>query len=182
MGHSNIPEILLSHLERLEPNATFTASLPTIKSSAGIKYFAKIGSASEKDQYIGEAESLKAMSAAAPGLSPRVLASGVIDSLGNEASSGQPYFLSEYKDFGHLSNKAAGVLAKRLATEMHKYNSTNGFGFHVPTYCGSTRQENGWYETWEACYSEMIGGLLQKLKQKGRFGDLCSKGEEVRTR
>jgi protein-ribulosamine 3-kinase len=180
MGRSDIPQILLTHIEKLEPNATFTGSLPIIQSSAGVRYFAKIGSSSEKDQYIGEVESLRAMNEAAPGLSPRVLASGFVGNSGNELHPGQPYFLSEYKDLRSLTSRAADVLAKRLATELHRYKSDKGFGFDVPTYCGATRQENGWYESWDECYSEMIGSLLRKLKQKGRFGDLCSKGEEVR--
>jgi len=180
MGRSDIPQIFLAHLQKLEPNAKFTASLPTIQSSAGTRYFAKIGSVSEKDQYIGEAESLKAMHEAAPGLSPRVFASGVIDSSDDENSTGQPYFLSEYKDLGRLTGNATDVLAKRLATELHACKSSKGFGFDVPTYCGVTRQENGWYRSWQECYSEMIGSLLGKLKQKGRYGDLCSKCEEVR--
>lgn len=146
----------------------------------GKRYFAKIGSSSEKDQYIGGAESLKSMGLAALGISPHVFASGCVDNSGNEASTGRPYFLSEYKELGSLTNKTADVLAKRLATEMHRYKSEKGFGFQVPTYCGATRQENGWYEGWEECYSGMIGGLLDKLKKKGGFVDLCSKGEIVR--
>ena len=180
MGRSDIPQILFTHLKKLEPNVEFSGSLPTIQSSAGVRYFAKIGSLSERDQYSGEVESLRAINEAAPGLSPRILASGFIDSSGNESSTGQPYFLSEYKDLRSLTSKAADVLAKRLATELHRYKCSKGFGFDVPTYCGATRQENGWYETWEECYSEMIGNLLEKLRQKRRFGDLCSKGEEVR--
>jgi len=180
MGRSDIPQILLTHLEKLEPNATFTGSLPIIQSSAGVRYFAKVGSSSEKDQYIGEAESLRAINEAAPGLSPCVLALGFMNSSDNEPYTGQPYFISEYKDLRSLTSRAADVLAKRLATELHKYKSSKGFGFDVPTYCGATRQENGWYGTWNECYSEMIGSLLGKLRQKGRFGDLCSRGEEVR--
>ena len=176
----DIPQILIAHLQKLEPDAKFTGSLPAIQSSTGTRYFGKIGSLSEKDQYIGETESLKAMNKAAPGLSPFVVASGFVDGSGVESSMGRPYFLSEYKDLGRLTNKAADVLAKRLATELHGYKSSNGFGFEVPTFCGATRQENGWYESWEECYSEMIGSLLEKLKQKGKFGDLCSKGSEVR--
>lgn len=175
-----LPQIFLTCLEKMEPNATFTDTLPTIQSSSGTRYFAKVGTESEKDQYIGEAVSLNAMNEAAPGLSPRVFAFGVIENSGNKFLEGKPYFLSEYKDFGRLTSKAAGVLAKRLASELHGYRSNKGFGFEVPTYCGATRQENGWYETWEECYNEMIGSLLAKLEQKGMSGDICTKGEEVR--
>ncbi|KAF7979395.1 hypothetical protein HWV62_42498 [Athelia sp. TMB] len=118
------------------------------------------------------------MNIAAPGLSPKILVSGVTDGSDGERA-GQPYFLSEYKDLsGRLTDEAADVLAKRLATELHAYKSDMGFGFAVPTFCGATRQENGWYDTWAEFYSQLIGGLLSKLKRKGRFDDLISKGEE----
>lgn len=182
MTRLNIPHILLQHLQNLEPNANFTVNLPLITSSTGARYYAKIGSSSERDQYAGEAESLKAMNIAAPGLSPKILVSGVTDGSDGE-SAGQPYFLSEYKDLsGRLTDEAADVLAKRLATELHAYKSDMGFGFAVPTFCGATRQENGWYDTWAEFYSQLIGGLLSKLKRKGRFDDLISKGEEVQRR
>lgn len=95
------------------------------------------------------------------------------------------YFLSEYKDLRRLTPKAENALAKRLATELHRYKSTQGFGFGVATYCGATRQENGWYQTWDVCYNEMIASLLGMLRRKqggSRYADLCRKGEEVRRR
>lgn len=190
-----IPQILLTHLERLEPNATFTGSPPKIQSSSGKRYFAKIGSSmSDIDQYTGEAMSLKAMEKAAPGLSPRVLAFGCIhsaplnelepsssSSTDVQRSIGQMYFLSEYRDIAPLTPEAADVLAKRLATELHRYKSTIGFGFDIPTYCGATRQENGWYKSWADCYGDLLGGLLGKLEDS-KFEELYRKGEEVRER
>ena len=77
---------------------------------SGEQFFAKLGIANEKDQFIGEAESLKAMYTAAPGLVPKLLECGVIDNESDEhdADLGRPYFLSEYKDIDHLSNAAEG--------------------------------------------------------------------------
>ncbi|EGO05330.1 hypothetical protein SERLA73DRAFT_174439 [Serpula lacrymans var. lacrymans S7.3] len=172
---SAVTKIFLSYLRELEPNAEYTVHLPTIKSSSGKTYFAKVGSRSDKDQFVGEAESLKAINIAAPGLAPQLLASGVTDRNEDDISSGEPYFLSEYRDFTHLTDKAGEILGKRMATELHAHKSKNGFGFEVPTYCGATRQENGWYERWEECYSAMIGNLLSKLKGQGRYADLCQK-------
>jgi len=183
MAKSCLPTILLQHLQRLEPDADFSASLPAITSSQGMRYFGKVGSQAEKEQYIGEAESLKAMGVAAPGLVPRVFACGVTDNSGNDSpleGPGRPYFLSEYKDLTPLTEEAAEELGRRLATELHKSQSTKGFGFGVPTYCGATRLENGWFETWEQCYDSMIKDLLTQLAKKGRFPELCKKGDEVR--
>ncbi|KAL7285437.1 fructosamine kinase PKL/CAK/FruK [Trametes coccinea BRFM310] len=155
-----------------------------LRLSTGQRYYAKIGSAAEKDQYIGEAESLKAIDSAAPGLAPKLLACGVIDPETKERDSdlGRPYFLSEYKDIGSLTPSAAKVLAKRLASELHAYSSSNGFGFHVPTYCGRTRQDNGWFQSWSECFDALIGGLVDKLKAQGGHDALCKQVEEVRRR
>ena len=175
---SDITSVFLPHLRNVEPDAQFTFSLPIVTSSAGNKYYAKLGNATESDQYIGEVESLKAIHAAAPGLAPRVFASGVAAGDSNK----RPYFLSEYKDIESLSVKSAELLGKRLATELHVFKSDKGYGFDVPTYCGATRQENGWYESWEECYGSMIENLLLKLKGRRGSTELIAKGEEVRSR
>lgn len=166
--------VFLTHLQNIEPEAQFTFSLPIITSSVGTKYYAKVGSTGEKEQYMGEAESLRAIHTAAPGLAPKVFASGVDD--------GRPYFLSEYKDLGILTVKSGEILGQRLANELHAFKSKDGFGFSIPTYCGATRQDNGWFTTWEECYSTMIENLLLKLEGRGRYTELVSKGEEVRSR
>lgn len=173
--------VFLPHLRNIEPSAQFTFSLPIVTSSSGNKYYAKLGNVAESDQYIGEAESLKAINDAAPGLVPRVFASGVIKGDSNE-DAGRPYFLSEYKDMGALSGKAAELLGKIIATELHASKSSKGYGFDVPTYCGATRQENGWFETWEECYSSLTENLLLKLKDRRGSTELIAKGEEVRSR
>ncbi|KAJ7170071.1 fructosamine kinase PKL/CAK/FruK [Mycena filopes] len=168
----SIPTILLKELQKLEGDeAKLTGSLPHLLSSTGHHYFAKIGLAREEEQYAGEAESLKEIAIAAPGLAPRVLASG---------SEEKPYMITEYKDLTPLSPAAASRLGERLATELHRHKSLNGFGFGVPTYCGATRLQNGWFESWAECFSAMIADLLSQLVKKGRFASLCAKGENVR--
>ncbi|KAK0505627.1 fructosamine kinase PKL/CAK/FruK [Armillaria luteobubalina] len=155
----SLPQILLEQLKKVNPTAEFAGSLPKVRSSLGDTYFAKLGRPSEAEQYQGEVESLKAIDAAASGLAPKVIASGV--------DNGRPYFISYYKDFGSLLDSAGAELGKRLATELHQYSSDCGFGFDVPTFCGATRMKNGWFDTWEECYSEMIGDLLSQLRGKG---------------
>ncbi|KAH0838005.1 hypothetical protein J3R83DRAFT_6244 [Lanmaoa asiatica] len=108
----SIADIFLPRLHDIEPDAEFAFSLPIVTSSAGNKYYAKLGNVTESDQYMGEAESLKAIHDAAPGLAPKVFASGVVDGDSND----RPYFISEYKDMGSLSRKSAELLGERIAT------------------------------------------------------------------
>jgi protein-ribulosamine 3-kinase len=129
-------------LERIEPGAQFNGGLPRISSSSGKTYFAKLGSPKEKEQYVGEAESLKAMALAAPGLVPSLLAFGFVENEngeeeeeeeidgsgsppGPDADGGRPFFISEYKDMSPLTERSGAILGKRLATEMHCYTSPN---------------------------------------------------------
>ncbi|KAF8898988.1 fructosamine kinase PKL/CAK/FruK [Infundibulicybe gibba] len=163
---------LLERLQSIEPDAEFTGKPPKITSTTGKVYYVKLGSPDEKEHYIGEAESLKAIHSGSPGLAPRVLAIGISDDC--------PYFISEYKEIGALSHNSAGVLGKRLATELHQYTSPRGYGFGVPTYCGATKLKNGWYDDWETCFDNMIGDLLAQLGPRGDYDSLCRKGDLVR--
>jgi protein-ribulosamine 3-kinase len=170
--HTSIPHSLLVRLKEIEPQTEFTGSLPRVQSSSGNLYFAKIGSLSDVEQYTGEAESLKAIEAAAPGLAPRVLSFERDD-------ANRPTFISEYKELDRLTDSSAKVLARRLATELHAYESPNGYGFHVPTFCGATKLKNGWYESWEACFGAMISDLLDQLRRSVPYRVLCGKGDKV---
>ncbi|EIN13985.1 fructosamine kinase PKL/CAK/FruK [Punctularia strigosozonata HHB-11173 SS5] len=176
--------VLLKHLKTAEPGETFEGSFPRIRSSSGRSYYAKLGSPRDAEQWRGEAESLRAMDKAAPGLAPRLLAFGLLDgdveSSDGNMRSGRPFFLSEYKDMSSLTEVSGKALGRRLATEMHAYKSSEGFGFGVPTYCGATRLSNGWHETWEACYDAMIGELLGYLREQGGFKKLVETGDRVR--
>jgi protein-ribulosamine 3-kinase len=168
-----IPSALLEQLRRLEPDTELTGTLPHLVSRNGTHYFAKIGAEREEEQYVGEAESLKQIAIAAPGLAPRVLVSG--------SDRNRPYMISEYKNLTSLTDTAARQLGVRLATELHQYNgSEKRFGFEIPTYCGATRLENGWFDSWDACFGAMLGDLLSQLAKKGAFPSLCRKGQDVR--
>lgn len=169
-----LPSNILSELAKIEPGAEFTGAVGgRVRSSHGKSYFVKLGSPSEGEQYTGEAESLKEIDIGATGLAPKVFAAGTFE-------DGKPFFISEYKDMGRLTDKSATVLGRRLATELHAYTSPDGFGFKVPTFCGATRMKNGWYDSWEECYSEMIGDLLEKLQRRGGHQELCTKGDSIR--
>jgi len=173
---SSIPPGILKKLQETEPDASFEGSLPKVRSSSGAIYFAKLGSAKDQAQFIGEAESLKAIEHAAPSLAPRLFAIGVLE-------SGIPYFISKYMEMHPLSYQAADILAERMATALHSYTnaSAKGFGFSIPTYCGPTKLKNGWFQRWDECYASMIGDLLGQLAMKGKFTTLCTKGEIIKS-
>ncbi|KAF8922098.1 fructosamine kinase PKL/CAK/FruK [Mucidula mucida] len=147
-----ISAILLEQLEKLRPNADLSGSPPRIRPPTERISLSNSGVPMKRSNILAKLT--------APGLAPLVLASGISD--------GRPYFISEYKDMGRLSEKSGQELGKRLALELHQYTSNKGFGFHVPTFCGATRMKNGWYETWEECYSEMIKDLLDALRSTNR--------------
>jgi protein-ribulosamine 3-kinase len=189
MVRSVIPPHILKQLELIEPDARFSGEPPRVLSSSGKTYYVKAGSPREREQYVGEAESLRAMALAAPGLAPSLLAFGFVDQNGEEADGGEgsPFFISEYKNLTSLTERSGAILGRRLATEMHNYNSPSRdglacYGFDVPTFCGATRLRNGWYETWERCFDVLIGDLLSTLETRRGYSDLCGKGQEVRRR
>jgi protein-ribulosamine 3-kinase len=165
---------LIEKLQHLFPGETFTAATgPRISSSSGRSYYGKVGTSNEAEQYRAETRSLELMSAAAPGLCPRVIVA---------SQEGRPFLISDYLDLSSLSSsaKAQSTLARRLATELHAAKSENGkYGFECPTFCGATKVKNGWYNTWADAYSAMIGGLLDALEKRGSYKELCVKGREV---
>lgn len=166
-------QTLLDLAQQLDPDASFKLSPPKIISSSGATYYAKLGSPAEQDQYNAEVIALNAIHYAAPGLAPRVLLSGIVE------DTKEPYMISEYKDLSTLTAASAAQLGKRLATELHQHTSAEGFGFSVPTFCGPTRQRNGWFETWRECFDSLIGDLLEALRKRG-YDEVWEKGERVR--
>jgi hypothetical protein len=79
----------------------------------------------------GEAKSLELIEKAAPGLAPIVFRLGTIiskedDEEDDEAPQEVPFMISEYKFLQPLRGEHALALAKRLALELHAYNSEQG--------------------------------------------------------
>ena len=187
----SIPPHILRRLSRIEPGAQFRGVLPQVFSSSGKVYYVKTGTPSDRGAYTTEAESLKALNLAAPGLVPKLLAFGFADENGREtdgsSASGSrgasPFFITEYKDMSSLTEHSGAILGRRLATEVHNYASPKGFGSEVvPYYGGATRLRNGWYKTWEKYVDALIADLLATLEARGGFSDLCRKGQDVRAR
>jgi len=171
---------ILAHLKHTTGDETLAIRGPDcIGSDSGKNYFYKLATedAAGEEQILGEAESLMLLFSAAPGLAPRLISCQKLK-IGT-------VFVSEYierRDRGFVQTDFE-VLAKRLAMEVHQYQSEKGFGFGIPSYCGATRIVHGWFSTWSDCYSSLIGELLSKLRTKGhRYLDLCDKGREIQER
>jgi len=116
MVRSALPPHIHKQLARIEPGAQFKGGLPQVLSSSGRSYYAKTGSQRDIGPYVTEVESLKAISLAAPGLVPTLLAFGFADEDGREADSsrGSPYFITEYKYMTPLTERSAAILGRRL--------------------------------------------------------------------
>ncbi|KAG9001773.1 hypothetical protein FRB93_011978 [Tulasnella sp. JGI-2019a] len=177
----SIPASILRALHAVEPDETYSsAGGSRITSSKGVSYFSKTGSSGDWDQWNGEAKSLKAMYAAAPGLCPKFIAFG-----DDPPGSKRPYMISEYMDISGLTSTSGRRLAQRLALELHEPTNSQQevkgqFGFSCPTYCGVTRLENGWFQTWEECFTALMKGLVAGIRQRGSgFAETIRLGDET---
>ncbi|KAH9937300.1 fructosamine kinase PKL/CAK/FruK [Fomitopsis serialis] len=150
----SVHKVFVQAIQKAEPGVSVSpSSSPPIQSSSGQGYIGKIGAPSDGEQFNGEAESLRGINTAAPGLAPTLLAAGIFDeeTAENDSEIGKPYFLCEYKHIDTLTDNAAKALGKRLATE-------------VPTFCGQTKQANGWFDSWEECFDALVGSLFDTLE------------------
>ncbi|EIW64212.1 fructosamine-3-kinase [Trametes versicolor FP-101664 SS1] len=166
------------------PECTLTQAGSIIITSTGKQYIAKIGRHEDTDRYHGLNESLVILETAVPGLAPKSSGCGLIEREDKELDSDlmKPYSLCEYKETVPLDSETAKVLAMRLATELHTYKSLGSFGFHVPTYCGPTRQENKWCKPWQKCFDALIGDLADELHANKEYKALSRKVTRVRER
>jgi protein-ribulosamine 3-kinase len=76
-------------------------------------------------------------------------------------------------------------LAKRMATELHnpesaKARSPNGkYGFHVPTHCGETEQDNTFEDDWMVFFRDRrIGDLIDRIGDQ----EITRVGKDLRER
>jgi hypothetical protein len=58
---------------------------------------------------------------------------------------------------------------------------TLGFGFQCATYCGATRTQGAFFDTWAECFADMIKSLLVSLKDDGRYLEIVKLGEDIIT-
>ncbi|CBF80981.1 putative fructosamine-3-kinase [Aspergillus nidulans FGSC A4] len=150
------------------------------------KYFVKTSADGEaaKEMFLGEYESLNAISSAVPGFCPRAIAWGPLEEGGKP---GKSYFLAtEFLDL-----RAAGHGGPSLAQRLGKLHSTPApidpktgkrlFGFPVPTFCGDTKQPNRSCESWAEFYANerLLTILATSEKRNGKDYGLRSLVEKT---
>ncbi|KAJ5653181.1 hypothetical protein N7490_000184 [Penicillium lividum] len=149
------------------------------------QYFVKTSSdgKSAEEMLRGEYESLNAIASAVPGFCPRALAWGPIE----ESSKSKTFFLvTEYLDLGGRTRRSSSgemnpsTLAYRLG-RLHTIAAPPDpktgevlFGFHVPTFCGDTKQPNKQNRSWADFYAhERLLTILAASEQRnGRDKEL----------
>ncbi|KAL4750438.1 hypothetical protein BDW72DRAFT_113485 [Aspergillus terricola var. indicus] len=143
------------------------------------KYFVKTSADGEaaKEMFLGEYESLNAISSAVSGFCPRAIAWGPLE---EDGKPGKSYFLAT----GFLDLRAAGRGGPSLAQRLGKLHSTPApmdpktgkrlFGFPVPTFCGDTKQPNRSCESWAEFYANerLLTILATSEKRNGKDSGL----------
>lgn len=104
----------------------------------------------------GEFESLKAIHAVSPTISPKVYAWGKF------TQSPLTYFmLAEFREVGEQPPDPV-KFTKRLAEFHRNSSSPNGkFGFHVPTCHGKLTQVVDWEQSWTSLYRKQLAHMIQ---------------------
>ncbi|KAJ5216924.1 hypothetical protein N7468_009932 [Penicillium chermesinum] len=141
------------------------AQIPTEAGPSERRYFVKTSAdgTAAKEMFEGEYASLNAIADAVPGFCPRALAWGAVD---EDAASPRTFFLAtEFLDLSGAMGRSTGneTSATTLAARLGKLHSTPApadesgrrrFGFPVPTFCGDTKQENRFRDSWAEFYAE----------------------------
>lgn len=154
--------ILTKALEaaRIDP-ATSTLRGNILTSSDGTTYFAR--TSQDIKQIAGEVESLRALAVSCPEVVPEVYAF--------EVEGGEAAMISQYFDLkgGSTNGDTQKELARRVAkphTQPQDTSSGTGgkYGFHFPTHCGVTEQDNTWEEEWEDFFrNRRLGNLVKRI-------------------
>ncbi|PWY98188.1 hypothetical protein BCV70DRAFT_233135 [Testicularia cyperi] len=178
-------KILQAECSVIGSSFTFAGSNRVTVKPSGHQLFAKLTTPAE--QVLGEGESLKAMRAAfltsgqtgTESLVPHVHACG------EEADGRRAYLVTDWLELSpRIDRGAQRLLGKRLAY-MHK-NGTNKegkFGFHVPTHCGATKQDNTWTASWTEFWgNRRIGDLVRRISASRKDSELEQLEEQLRTK
>ena len=146
----------------IDPSTLTQSRFIVTDPSTGRNYFAKTGH--NVAQMRGEVESLRAMSLNVPELVPRVIGFEI------DESAGEAGMVSQYFDLSSSYRSASDFQTKlgRLLAEMHKVEKQDGmYGFHQPTHCGVTEQDNTWEQDWAVFFRDRrLGDLVRRIGDK----------------
>ncbi len=134
-----------------------------LTTSAG-EFFAKWSAECPADIFVREAESLDALrSVGSEIVIPRVIAVSA-------PVAGDPAFLIlEYLEPADRGNRSDDEKLGRSLAQIHRSRGER-FGFPSATYCGSTRQDNRWCDSWLAFYRDRrIRPLVETLQEQGQL-------------
>lgn len=139
-------------------------------------------------QIQAEAESLKLINSACPGLANHLLSYGqegndlfMLSAWHGELS--HPLCFERHsdtvrKDMGRMTPQAQAELGKKLG-QMHLASFSATFGFHVPTFCGATEQDNTPETSWKNFFSKRrVGDLIDRIGD----AELLSLGQTLQER
>lgn len=134
-----------------------------LDTSAG-HFFLKWNAQCAMDMFMREAECLQELKKANPEplIIPEVIRAKPVDNTPG-------YLLLEYLTPGITAHDEE-KLGQGLAN-LHRFQG-NGFGYHIPTYCGLTLQENGWHDGWPHFFSiQRIAALVSQIRNRGGFNN-----------
>lgn len=177
MGGTAPHPLLLTALQRANLDPTRAPSLnTTFRTPSGGTYYAKLARTPRALAALhAEAAGLQAMGRTAPpGLVPRVWV---------EEGAGEAVMVTEFAQsgcgYGRRGGDAQAALGRAVAV-MHRPppcsaggddagemgpggEYTGKYGFHMPTHCGATAQDNTWEASWEVFFAERRMGVVVRL-------------------
>ena len=127
------------------------------------EFFAKWSAECPEDIFLREAEALEALRLVGSEIViPRVVAASA-------PAAGDPAFLIlEYLKPAASGDRRDDERLGRGLALIHRSGSER-FGFPSPTYCGSTRQDNRWCDSWLEFYRDRrLKPLVEALDQQGQ--------------
>ncbi len=127
-------------------------------------FFAKWSTRCPGDIFLREAEALETLrSVSAQTVIPRVIAA-------KGPVAGQPAFLLlEFLPPESRSDRSNDEKLGRGLAAIHR-SQADRFGFSSPTYCGLTRQDNRWCDSWSGFYRDRrLRPLVEALDEDGRL-------------
>ncbi|TIA90336.1 hypothetical protein E3P99_01630 [Wallemia hederae] len=161
-----LPDKAIAALKQRGHSGDFRVSGGKVYSDDGNVFLLKSAPYTRAEQMIGEAKSLRDMTKALPGICPALIDSSLDD---EDNSSDTFYMLTEWHDFGSSSQHMT-QLGRELA-QMHLNGTNKRFGYEMPTYCGETKFNNEWNDSWiDFLNKDRFGYLLEQICGKGGKG------------